>query len=212
MHTIKYWGGSMSIKDAKSNFIIDEALALFFSRSLREVTVHDIAVRAGVGEATIYRYFSTKQNLVCAAATRLQKRIYETYFDFSHAANGMEKLTLFYKTYQTLFATHREFFKFINEFDAFMLGEGKTDNNEYASGLDMFKTLCDQAYAQGLSDGSIAEIEDWETFYYATTHALLELCKKLSSADVVRQDKSAHKEKEIATLTELILFKLKKCN
>ena len=199
----------MSIKDAKINFIIDEAFALFFSRSLRDVTVHDIAVRAGVGEATIYRYFSTKQNLVCAAATRLQKRIYETYFDFSHAANGLEKLTLFYKTYQTLFATHREFFKFINEFDAFMLSEGKTDNNEYASGLDMFKTLCDQAYAQGRADGSIAEIEDWETFYYATTHALLELCKKLSNADIVRQDAGANKEKQIATLTEIILHKVK---
>ena len=208
MQTINY-GGSMSIKDAKINFIIDEALALFFSRSLRDVTVHDIAVRAGVGEATIYRYFSTKQNLVCAAATRLQKRIYETYFDFSHAATGLEKLTLFYKTYQTLFATHREFFKFINEFDAFMLGEGKTDNNEYASGLDTFKALCDQAYAQGRADGSIVEVEDWETFYSATTHALLELCKKLSNADIVRQDAGENKEKQIAALTEIILHKVK---
>ena len=198
----------MTIKDAKRNFIVDEALALFFARSVREVTVHDIAVRAGVGEATIYRYFVTKQNLVCAAATRLEKRIYETYFDFGGAANGLEKLAIFYKTYQTLFTTHREFFKFINEFDAYMLSEGKTDSNEYASGLDTFKALCYQAYTQGLSDGSIAEVEDWDTFYYATTHALLELCKKLSTADIVRQDAAANKEKEIAVLTEIILCKL----
>ena len=200
----------MTIKDAKTNFIVDEALALFLERSISEVTVHDIAARAGVGEATIYRYFSTKHNLVCAAATKLEGHIFETYFDFSHASNGLEKLSLFYKSYLKIFSSHREFFKFINQFDAFMLSEGKTDSNEYSSGLDMFKELCSNAYGEGLDDGSIAPVRDWNIFYYATTHALLELCKKLSAADIVRQDLSANKEEEISALTEIILFKLKR--
>ena len=200
----------MTITDAKKNFIAGEALALFLDRSIGEVTVHDIAIRASVGEATIYRYFSTKLNLVCAAAAQLEKQIFETYFCFDHAANGFEKLAVFYQTYLKIFSAHREFFKFINEFDAFMLSEGKTDSNEYASGLDMFKTLFSEAYEKGLSDGSVAPVDEWETFYYATTHALLELCKKLSTADIVRQDCGANKEEEISTLTELILYKLKK--
>ena len=202
----------MTIKDAKTNFIVDEALALFLERSVNEVTVHDIAARAGVGEATIYRYFSTKHNLVCAAATKLENLIFETYFDFSGASSGFEKLALFYGSYLEIFSSHREFFKFINEFDAYMLSEGKTDSNEYSSGLDKFKELCLNAYAQGLSDDSISPVDDWETFYYATTHALLELCKKLSAADIVRQDLSANKEREISTLTEIILHTLKKHN
>ncbi|MCH5154775.1 MAG: TetR/AcrR family transcriptional regulator [Clostridiales bacterium] len=200
----------MTIKDAKTNFIVDEAIRLFFERSVSDVTMHDIAAAAGVGEATVYRYFSTKHNLVCAAATRLEKRIFETYFDFGGAKSGMEKLELFYGTYLKIFCTHREFYKFINEFDAFMLSEGKTDNNEYASGLDMFKTLCFDAYEQGVADGSIKKIDDFKTFYYATTHALLALCKKLSTADIVRQDLESDKEKEIAALTEIILFRLKR--
>ena len=199
----------MTIKDAKTNFIIDETLGLLLNRSIADVTVRDIAVRAGVGEATVYRYFSTKHNLVCAAATKLGKQIFETYFDLSQASNGGEKLALFYASYLKIFCSHREFFKFINEFDAYMISEGKTDSNEYASGLDNFKELCSEAYTQGVADGSIAPVSDWETFYYATTHALLELCKKLSTADIVRQDCGANKEEEIATLTEIILYKLK---
>ena len=202
----------MTIKDAKNNFIIDQALDLFSERSISEVTVHDIAVRAGVGDATIYRYFSTKYNLVCAVAVKLERQIFETYFDLSQAPSGWEKLALFYRSYLKIFSAHREFFKFINEFDAFMLSEGKTDSNEYASGLDMFKELCTSAYEQGLKDGSIVSADDWDTFYYATTHALLELCKKLSSAEIVRQDLSANKEKEISTLTEIILRTLKRNN
>ena len=199
----------MTIKDAKNNFIIDQALALFLERPINEVTVHDIAVRAGVGEATVYRYFSTKQNLVCAVAVKLEQQILDTYFDLSQAADGWGKLALFYRSYLKIFTTHREFFKFINEFDAFMLSEGKTDGNEYSSGLDEFKDLCSKAYEQGLADGSITPVSDWTTFYYATTHALLELCKKLSTADIVRQDIDANKEEEISALTEIILYKLK---
>lgn len=201
--------GEMSLTDAKTNFIIDEAIALFLERSISEVTVHDIAACASVGEATIYRYFCTKQNLVCSAASKLQKQIYETYFDLSRGKSGYDKLELFFKTYLEIFSTHREFFKFINEFDAFILSVGETDSTEYSSGLDMFKALCVDAYTLGISDGSIARIDDFETFYYAATHALLELCKKLSSPDIVRQDVSAKKEQEIATLTDIILFRLK---
>lgn len=202
----------MTIKDVKTNFIIDEALAVFLRRSISEVTVRDIALHANVGEATIYRYFSTKHNLVCAVATKLEKQIFETYFDLTNATTGWDKLALFYSNYLKIFTTHREFFKFINEFDAFMISEGTTDSNEYSSGLDMYKTLCDEAYAQGVSDGSITPVSDWTTFYYSTTHALMELCKKLSTASIVRQDVDANKEEEIATLTEIILYKLKKRN
>ncbi len=199
----------MTIKDAKTNFIIDKALELILERPIAEVTMHDIASFAEIGEATIYRYFSTKQNLVCAVAVRLEKKIFETYFHFLNAENGYEKLALFYRTYLKIFTTHREFFKFINEFDAFMLSEGKT-NDEYDTGLDMFKTVCTEAYTQGTKDGSITAVENWDVFYYATTHATLELCKKLSTKELVKQDLEANKEAEIFTLTEIILHKLKK--
>ena len=201
-------GKQMTIKDAKKDFILDASLKLFFERSVSDVTMHDIAAHAGVGEATVYRYFSTKHNLVCAAATKLEKQIFDAYFDFGAAKSGMEKLELFYGTYLKIFCTHREFYKFINEFDAFLLSEGAA-TGEYESGLDLFKTVCFDAYDQGVADGSIKKIDDWKTFYYATTHALLELCKKLSTADIVRQDTASDKEKEISTLTEIILSALK---
>lgn len=200
----------MTLTDVKTHFILDQALALFLERSIAEVTVRDIALRAGVGEATVYRYFSTKHNLVCAAAAKLEKQIFETWFSQSRAANGFEKLASFYRTYLEIFASHREYFKFIGEFDAFMISAGKTDGNEYASGLDLFKALGSDAYEQGLADGSVSPVGDWETFYFATTHALLELCKKLSAGDIVRQDLHIHREREIETLTEIILHRLKK--
>ena len=103
----------MTITDAKTNCIIDNALALFLKHSISETTVRDIALGAGVGEATIYRYFSTKHNLICAAAAKLEKQIYETYFSRINAVNGFEKLALFYRTYLKIFSSRRAYFKFI---------------------------------------------------------------------------------------------------
>ena len=39
----------MTIKDAKINFIVERAIDVVLNRSISEVTVHDIAVSAGVG-------------------------------------------------------------------------------------------------------------------------------------------------------------------
>ena len=71
------------IKDAQMNVILDEATKLFFEKSITNVTMSDIASEIGVGEATLYRYFGKKQNLVIKVAERLSSNLLEKYFYFS---------------------------------------------------------------------------------------------------------------------------------
>ena len=54
----------MGIRDVKLEFILNTATELFMTRSIGDVTIKDIADAAGVGEATVYRYFKTKNNIV----------------------------------------------------------------------------------------------------------------------------------------------------
>jgi AcrR family transcriptional regulator len=49
------------------NAIIDAALELFAERGVEGVTVEAVAARAGVGKATIYRRWSSKEDLLIAA-------------------------------------------------------------------------------------------------------------------------------------------------
>ena len=92
----------MTIKDVKKNFIIDNAIDLFLSKSIGDVTIKDIAIKANVGEATIYRYFSSKQNLVCDVAVKLENKIFEQYFNIPKTLNGFEQLSEFYNRYQKI--------------------------------------------------------------------------------------------------------------
>ena len=196
----------MSLKETKINFIVDIATDLFMCRSVNEVTIRDIAISAQVGEATIYRYFGNKQNLVMQAAMKLQNIVSEGFFRLEKGKNGYEKLALFYESYYDIYKKHPDFYKFLNEFDAYIAVEQSENMNPYESAIDQYKNFYMEAYQLGLKDGSIKKQKDIEMFYFSTTHALLELCKKLAyKKAVLNQDKTIEKDSEIKCLIDIIL-------
>ena len=199
----------MSLKDVKQNFLVDIATDLFITRSIQEVTIKDIAISAQVGEATIYRYFGKKQTLVVKAAMKLQEEVNAESFKLEEGKNGFEKIKIFYLSYLQIFDSHPEFFKFINDFDVFMAGEEGDDMDSYETVVGQYKTGFMNAYEEGLKDGSIKKQNNIEMFYYSTTHALLELCKKLSiKKAVLNQDNVIEKRAQIQCLVDIILSAL----
>ena len=200
----------MSLKDAKMNFLVDMATDLFMSRSIQEVTIRDIAVSAQVGEATIYRYFGKKQALVVQAAMKLQDIVSSGYFQLDNKLNGYQKLEAFYLSYLSIFDHHRDFYKFLSEFDAYMSVENTDVLNPYENAIDQYKSAYMSAYEQGLKDGSVKKQENIDLFYFSTTHAVLELCKKLALKAVLNQDLAIEKLGEVRCLIDIVLSNLKK--
>ena len=199
----------MGLKDVKSNFLVDIATDLFMSRSIPEVTIRDIAVAAQVGEATIYRYFGNKQNIVLQTAMKIQGIVSGDYFKLEKGKNGFDKLALFYQSYYDIFVKHPNFYKFLSEFDAYMSAENNQIINPYEDAIDSYKTFFMEAYELGLKDGSIRAQQHIDTFYFSTTHALLELCKKLAfKKAVLLQDKHLEKKGEVQCLIDVILTSL----
>ena len=129
----------MSLKDAKINFLVDIATDLFMARSISEVTIKDIAIAAEVGEATIYRYFGSKQNIVIQAAMKIQDIVSADFFDLSKCSKGFDKLKVFYESYYEIFIKHPTFYKFLNEFDAYVSIEDASIINPYESAIDAYK-------------------------------------------------------------------------
>lgn len=200
----------MTLQDVKRDFVADSAIKLFLEKSISGVTIRDVASASGVGEATVYRYFSTRANLIVACAVKLQSEVGTVFLSAEKDETGYEKIARFYGAYCEMFHTHPELYCFLSEFDAFCLSEGATDLEEYQENFDRFRESFFAAYQAGIADGSLREIKEPETFYYATTHAMLSLCKKLATeARIVRQDDAIDPIAEIRTLTELILSAIK---
>lgn len=199
----------MSLKDAKVNFLVDMATDLFMARSISEVTIRDIAVAAQVGEATIYRYFGSKTNIVVHAAMKIQGIVSKDFFNLEKGKSGYEKLKVFYESYYEIFVKYPHFYKFLNEFDAYVSVEDSSVTNPYESAIDAYKNFYMDAYELGLKDGSIRKLEDIEMFYFSTTHSLIELAKKLAGKETLKQDTQIEKTKELKCLIDVFLGTIK---
>ena len=200
----------MSVMDAKRNYVVDTATKLVLSRPLSRVTVRDVAQEAGVGEATVYRYFSTKTSLIVACALKLQGEVSQYFLRESKPVDGFTKLAKFYASYVDLFAFRPELYRFLYEFDAFCVEMRVKGLDEYSDNLDVFRDAYLAAYNEGVKDGSVREIKDPTLFYYATTHAVLSLAKKLAvEGGIVRQDQLTDQIGELRLLNETFLNSLR---
>src|SRR6266567_7157317 len=69
--------------------ILDAALAEYLAHGFRRTSVDDIARRAGLGRATVYRRFATRDELVNAVLTRECRRLFT---DIAAATVGLPTL------------------------------------------------------------------------------------------------------------------------
>ena len=193
------------LKDNTMNFIIKESTELFLKSSITNVTMSDIAKHVGIGEATLYRYFKKKQNIVLKVSVNLAKEVFEYYFDFDEKITGGRQLEAFYTVFPKVFVNHPDYFKFVNQLDAYLLIESDAGTSEYEDKIGQFYEVYKNAYEKGRADGTVNEIKDLKSFYYGTTHSLLNLCKFLSTPAILPQDNDIEKEKEINQMVDLIL-------
>lgn len=201
---------TMGIKDIRRNYILDRTIKLFCETSISEIKIKDVAQYCNIGEATFYRYFSKRSSLVVACALKLQERICELFMSEENG-NGFEKLSRFFYRYYEVFGDHPEYYRFLSEFDSYCISAEITDLELYANKMNVFRDKFVEAYREGLADGSVKEVWDLDLFYYATTHAMLSLCKKLAAeAYIIKQDSLTDKRQEVRTIIEIILNTLRK--
>ena len=200
----------MGFKDLKRNYIVETAKKLFLQSSISEITVKDISSVSGIGEATIYRYFASKENLALAVSMSLQQDILKVPQEVENKT-GLQQIEDFFNLFRNIFVQNKNYFKFISEFDTLYLNTIKNkDNKEYSVSLDLFFEMFKKSYQLGLKDKTVKKVENIELFYYTATHSLLELCKKLASNDTgLKQDREVSKVSEIEYLISLFISVLK---
>ena len=200
----------MGFKDLKREYIVNSAKKLFLNNSIAEVTIKDISSVSGIGEATIYRYFKTKENLAIAVSMSIQQDVLKLPFENSNSS-GLEQIQNFFYLFRNIFSDYKDYFKFLYEFDTVYLKNIKNkENKEYSLGLDAFYDIFMKSYEVGLKDKSIKKQEDIKLYYYTCTHSLLELCKKLASTNTeLKQDNEVKKVSEIEYLISMFISVLK---
>ncbi len=204
------------LKDKRMERAVAVCAELFLDRGIENVKMTDIAEVSGVGVATLYRYFGTKTGIAIDAMTFLWddlRNLFGGVFDSEQflSQSGMKQITDLLKMFVVLFRAHKGFMRLLGEFDRFVIHENvpPEDLKNYESSIIDFYPVVEQAYKQGLSDGTMREIANFRLFYMTYAHALTEMCKKFIEGEVLPSDDFSDAENELEMLIDCAVSYLK---
>ena len=184
-----------SMRDLREEGIVYVAAELFLQNGIESVKMTDVADKAEVGVASLYRYFGTKDALVIRAGALLWRDL-DTLFsgvyeaaDF-RACTGIERVSRLFGVYLTLFREQPAFIRFVGEFDSFVrtTQAGHEVMAEYEQSVLNFYPVFLSAYEAGIRDGSIRPIASPRLFYDSVCHAVMALAQKLLRGEILEAD------------------------
>jgi AcrR family transcriptional regulator len=192
--------------------VIKAAREVFLQKGIDKAKMTDIAAGAGVGVASVYRYFATKTDLLLEVAVDYWESEKE-YIDTilieqgpNDNLNGYKKVKKLLGIFQHIYTEQPNFLKFLEMFDNHIIREGVPFERLelYEISALSFKPLIFNAIEQGKNDGSIRKDVDAELFYMTTAHALMSLSQKLLlRGSVLRTDRTVEGLEQIKLLSDM---------
>jgi len=199
-------------KRVRREKMADAALAVFTEKGIDATTLDEIAERAGVGIASVYRHFGTKADLAVAAAERLWRGEWEVLGGATRSATGLEaqppglcRVQSLLNRFIQAFDDHRQAFSFLEDFDRFVVREGLDPQRlaGYDRMLLEFRQVLKDTLAAGQGDGSIRADLDADLFCATFSQAFVALAEKLVNRPlVVPSDAQLSGRRELELLVE----------
>ena len=178
--------------------ILEAAMALFCEKGLEETSIDEIAGRAGVGSATIYRYYETKAQLAIQSGVEYWKKIAQQYLNLTEIKGysdmtGLKQLECIMDALVMIFEKERGFLKYLQEFEVFVR-RYEIDMERlaaYEESIMSLKPPVIAALSKGKADGSMGFEWSAEEVCYSLAHSVFGLMKKLAwNGDLLKLDKA----------------------
>lgn len=206
-------------KSVRIERILDGAFDLFATRGIEAVTMNDIAQKAKIGVASLYRYFETKEILVVRTAThvwstRMEDVLPNLVKPKYTNSDGYSQLEVIFDLFVKLYEKQRDFLRFIYLFDAYAVKEKipKDKMSNYESRILLVKQIISVAIQKGIEDGSINKkyAKCGDALYFTLIHTFFSTAQKLSlSGNLLDMDSQMNGAKQLTLLSEILLGGLK---
>lgn len=191
-------------QDERSAKAVEAAKNLFLERKIDSVRMTEIAERTGIGVASLYRYFETKENIVISAAILLWSEIKKEYLPRFHmpefqSLSGIAQLKAILDAYSDLIVSHREFLLFLSDFDSFCLEEQipKEKLADYEKSTADFYEPYKTAIEKGQADGTVSVRANPDILYLSVNHTMLALLMKMAGGEITGQDNRFTEELDV---------------
>ena len=197
-------------KQEKYDHILDVGFKLFAERGIGQVILPEVAKAADVGNATLFRYFPTKTELVIAIAIRRWESFIKWHNSLltseeTQNLTGAEYLKFFLDSFLELYRNHKDILRFNYEFNAFVCGAEWTDEQKqpYLQMVDALSRQFHDLYERGMRDGTLnAEIPE-QTMFSSVFHIMLAAITRYAVGLAVVNESNT--ESELIMLSKMML-------
>ena len=167
--------------------ILEAAMALFCEKGLEETSIDEIAGRAGVGSATIYRYYETKAQLAIQSGVEYWKKIAQQYLNLTEIKGysdmtGLKQLECIMDALVMIFEKERGFLKYLQEFEVFVR-RYEIDMERlaaYEESIMRLKPRVTDALEKGLQDGTLSFEWSPNEVCYSLAHTAFGVMKRFA--------------------------------
>ena len=206
---------NMGSKEARKAEVKDSARQLFIQQNIENTTFVQIARKAGVGEATVYRYFNNKAAMALEIAVDYARDYVDSLKKKIEACQGgqLDKFAVVLDYYMELYKEKPDYFIYLENFDNYV-----THMEQPIPGFSGYEQIFEEIYrvisspgSKEYQDDSVRENVDRELAAHTYNITFLSLCQKLLIRGYVTDEDQKYDPIEgLALLREMMIESLRK--
>lgn len=204
------------LKSERIDRVVEAAKEEFYLYGIKNSKLRVIAKKAKVGEASIYRYFKDKNELIQFVSYKYWQD-YSNFFDdyfyekIINEPSGLIKVESALKIFHHLFRKRRKFLKFFNDFENYYTNEKiETNGISYEEPILKLRNHFVTIFNEGIHDGSINPELNAEEKYMFVSEVMVPTTQKLSSqVDKPNGYDAIASEKCISELIDMFIQSIK---
>lgn len=196
----------------KKNYqrVIRSAYALFCRKGIEQTSFQEVADRAEIGVATVYRYFKNKGELAVYAAMLNRKKGLQLEIDRSYKADtGGWQICSVLLYHITIFRKDPDYYRFQEDFDGYIsrLPQKPDAMVLYEKTMGMQNKQLVQMIHNGIKDGTFRTDRDLGQYYSMIAVAISSYAQKLiNRKHVISREEVWKPEDQLKLLIETLLF------
>ena len=185
-------------KEETNRRILDAGFCIFSEMSIDKVSMANVANKAGIGIATLYRYYRTKPELVVAVGTHVWSNFIRNYTPIRNddKITAVEELEFFLDSFLELYKNHKKLLCFNQFFNIYIRNEAvpKKALNSYNEMVDKLAMRFHRTYVKGERDKTLCTEMSEKAMFLSIVHLMLAAVTRYAIGLVYEKDSESYKE------------------
>ena len=194
-------------KEETNRRILDAGFSIFSEMSIDKVSMAKVADKAGIGVATLYRYYRTKSELVVAVGTHAWSNFIIGYMPLINEdkATAVEELEFFLDSFLELYKNHKRLLFFNQFFNIYIRNEAVPQEalNSYNEMIDRLAMRFHRTYVKGENDKTLCTEMSERTMFLSIMHLMLAAVTRYAVGLVYENDSES--DKELILLRDMLM-------